>query len=97
MNSKDTAEIVKALIGPEILQRLRKRYGIDVFNTEDGAIIRIPLLKGKKKVDNIDLPILPSGLVHPGQALHNILVAWEIGLRNSEWNESLRRLRRTRF
>jgi len=48
-------------------------------------------------VDVFDIPANPEGVVHAETVLHYVIVAFEIGLVNEEWNASCKRIREMKF
>jgi len=90
--------MVKELTNTWSFQQLKRDNTVSLHLDNDGIIIHIKLHDEEGKlVDVFDIKTNSEGFVHPGEVIYYIVLAWQLGLSNSEWNESLKRVRKMKF
>jgi len=78
------------------LQTLNKRCPIEYYEEDDSLLIRIHLRdKNGRLVDVIEYETNSDGFLHPEQVIYYTGLAWLEALGNDDWNDSLKRLRKS--
>lgn len=77
---------------------MKRDNTVSIHIDDDGLVIHVRLQDEQGKlVDVIDIKTNGEGFVHPGEAIYYVVLAWQLGLSNSEWNESAKRIRKMKF
>lgn len=88
----------KELMQSAFIQELNYRYPIEIFPNRTLLVVRIELRDAHgQQVDLIEVEMNDEGCVNIEQALDLIVIAWEMGLHNAEWEETMERIRQMKF
>ncbi len=89
---------IRRLMRSSFIKRLSRRYPIDIFSDRNNIVIRIEL-RGKRKelIDVFDIEVSEEGTLDVEQALHYVIMSWELGLGNAEWEAGMKNIRQSEF
>jgi len=89
---------IKRLKRSSFIKRLSRRHPIDIFSDKNNVVVRIEM-RGKRKelIDVFDIEVSEEGTLDVEQALHFVVMAWELAIGNVEWEAAMRKIRQSKF